>query len=157
MSEITVCTFYSVCIIAGFKWIFHKISNCLNVLVLVLYRISPDIRQSFLLPKQSQRSRSVLLDGSRSLGLFRKDKIGIMAKFHRTDLVIWSHSTGTKTPSYSRINTVCTKSFIYLLQMLLIVVQTLLYTSEIETCGTWWNLWNRKELLLIQNSVLKNM
>ena len=52
------------------------------------YRISPDIRQSFLLPKQSQRSRSVLLDGSRSFGLFRKDKIGIIAKFHRTDLVI---------------------------------------------------------------------
>ena len=38
--------------------------------------------------KQSQRSRSVLQDGSRSLGLFRKGKIGIIAKFHRTDLVI---------------------------------------------------------------------
>ena len=38
------------------------------------------IRQSFFLPKQSQRSRS--------LGLLRKGKIGIIAKFHRTDLVI---------------------------------------------------------------------
>ena len=52
------------------------------------YRISSDIRRSFFLPKQSQRSRSVLQDGSRSLGLFRKGKIGIIAKFHRTDLVI---------------------------------------------------------------------
>ena len=33
-------------------------------------------------------SRSVLQDGSRSLGLFRKGKNGIIAKFHRTDLVI---------------------------------------------------------------------
>ena len=60
------------------------------------------IRRSFFLPKQSQRSRSVSQDGSRSLGLLRKDKqdgsrslglfrkgrIGIIAKFHRTDLVI---------------------------------------------------------------------
>ena len=35
-----------------------------------------------------RRSRSVLLDGSRSLGFSRKGKIGIIAKFHRTDLVI---------------------------------------------------------------------
>ena len=41
----------------------------------------------FFLPKQSQRSRSILQDGSRSLGLFRKGKIGVIAKFHRTDLV----------------------------------------------------------------------
>ena len=52
------------------------------------YSISSVIRQSFFLPEQSQRSRSVLGDGSRSLGLFRKGKIGMMAKFHRTDLVI---------------------------------------------------------------------
>ena len=52
------------------------------------YRISLVIRQSFFLPKQSQRSRSILQDGSISLGLFRKDKIGIIAKFHRTTLVI---------------------------------------------------------------------
>ena len=52
------------------------------------YRISLVIRQIIFLLKQSQRSRSVLKDGSRSLGLFRKGKIGIIAKFHRTDLVI---------------------------------------------------------------------
>ena len=33
-------------------------------------------------------------------------KIGIIARFHRTDLVICSHSRGTKPPSYSLINTV---------------------------------------------------
>ena len=42
----------------------------------------------FSLPNQSERSRSVLGDGSRSLGLFRKGKISIKAKFHRTNLVI---------------------------------------------------------------------
>ena len=52
------------------------------------YRISSVIRRIIFLPKQSQRSRSVFQDGSRSLGLFRKSKIGIIAKFHRTDLVI---------------------------------------------------------------------
>ena len=72
-----------------------------------LYLISSVIRQSFFLPKQSQRSRSILLDGSRSLGSFRKGKIGIIAKFYRTNLVIRNHFRGTKTPSYSRINTVC--------------------------------------------------
>ena len=55
---------------------------------LVSYHISSDIRHIIFLPKQSQRSRSVLKDGSRSLGLFRKGKIGITTKFHRTDLVI---------------------------------------------------------------------
>ena len=39
---------------------------------------------NFTLPKQSQRSRSILQDGSRSLGLFWKEK----------------------TPSYNRRNTV---------------------------------------------------
>ena len=48
------------------------------------YHISSVIR----LPKQSQRSRSDFQDGSRSFGLFRKGKIGIIAKFLRTDLVI---------------------------------------------------------------------
>ena len=60
----------------------------LHYLLQCIYRISSDIRRSFFLPKQSQRSRSVLQDRSRSLGLFRKGKIGIIAKFHRTDLVI---------------------------------------------------------------------
>ena len=36
----------------------------------------------------------------------RMGKIGIIARFHRTDLVNSSHSRGTKPPSYSRINTV---------------------------------------------------
>ena len=40
------------------------------------------------LPKQSQRSISVLYDGSRSLGVFRKGKTRIIAKFDGTDLVI---------------------------------------------------------------------
>ena len=52
------------------------------------YHISSVIRQGFFLPKQSQRSRSVLQDGSNSLGLFRKGKIGIIAKIHKTDSVI---------------------------------------------------------------------
>ena len=39
-------------------------------------------------------------------------KIGIIAKFHRTDLVIWSHSIGTNHPSYSRKNTVLNLIFI---------------------------------------------
>ena len=47
--------------------------------------------KSFFLPKQSQRSRSILQDGSRSLGLFRKGKTCVTAKFHRTDFVICSH------------------------------------------------------------------
>ena len=68
-----------------------------------MHRIFSAIRQSFFLPKQTQRSRSVLQDRSRSLGLFRKGKIGIIAKFHRTNLVIRSHSRGTKTLSYSLI------------------------------------------------------
>ena len=48
--------------------------------------ISLIIRQSFSLPKQSPKSRS--------LGLLRKGKTSILAKFHRTDLVIYSHSRG---------------------------------------------------------------
>ena len=70
------------------------------------FHISSVIRRIIFLPKQSQRSRSILKDGSRSLGLFRKGKIGVIPKFHRTDLVIRSHSRGTKTQSYSRINMV---------------------------------------------------
>ena len=52
------------------------------------YHISSVLRRMIFLPKQSQRSRSILKDGSRSLGLFRMGKIGIIANFHRTDLVI---------------------------------------------------------------------
>ena len=53
-----------------------------------IYLISSVIRRIIFLPKQSHRSRSVLKDRSRSLVLFRKGKIGIIAKFPRTDLVI---------------------------------------------------------------------
>ena len=52
------------------------------------YHISSPIRQSCFLPKQSQKSRSVLKDGPRTLELFGKDKTCIIAKFHRPDLVI---------------------------------------------------------------------
>ena len=41
------------------------------------------------------------------MGLFRKGKTAIIAKFHRTGLVICSHFRNKKTLSYSRINTVC--------------------------------------------------
>ena len=54
--------------------------------------ISLVIRQSFSLPKQSQKSRSILQDGSRYLGFFRKGNTHIIVKFYRTDLVICSHS-----------------------------------------------------------------
>ena len=40
------------------------------------------------------------------MGSFRKGKIGIIAKFYRTNLVIRNHSRGTKNLSYSRTNTV---------------------------------------------------
>ena len=61
----------------------------------------------FVLPKQSQNSRSILQDGSRSLALFWKGKTCIIAKFLRTDIVICSHSREGKTVPYSRINMVC--------------------------------------------------
>ena len=68
------------------------------------YCLSSIIRQSFFLPKQSQRSRSKMdLD---LWDCFGRVKIGIIAKFYRTDVDICSHSIGTKPPSYSRINTV---------------------------------------------------
>ena len=44
------------------------------------------------------------------MGLFRKVKIRITAKFHWTDLVICSHSRERKTPSYSRRNMVVVPS-----------------------------------------------
>ena len=44
------------------------------------------------------------MDLNRSLGLFRKSKIRIIAKFLRTDLVICSHSREGENPSYIQIN-----------------------------------------------------
>ena len=40
------------------------------------------------------------------MGLFRKDKTCIIAKFCRADLLIRSHSREGKPPSYSQINKV---------------------------------------------------
>ena len=50
----------------------------------------------FVLPKHS-KNLDPSCDGSRSLGLFRKRKTCIIAKFHGTDLVICSHSREAKT------------------------------------------------------------
>ena len=60
----------------------------------------------FFLPKQSPKSRSVLKEGSRYLGLFKKGETLIIAKFQRTYLVICSHSREGETLSHSRINTI---------------------------------------------------
>ena len=46
------------------------------------------IRSSFFPLKTIPRSRSILYDGSRSLGLFRKGKTRIIAKFDGTDLFV---------------------------------------------------------------------
>ena len=46
------------------------------------------IRQSFFSSKTVQKSRSILQDESRSLGLFRKDKTDIIAKIQGSDLII---------------------------------------------------------------------
>ena len=43
-----------------------------------------------------------------SLGLFRKCKTCITAKFYGTDFIICSHSREGKTSSYSQIHVVCT-------------------------------------------------
>ena len=59
------------------------------------YHIFSVVRPIFCLPKQSHKSKSILKDGSRSLGLFRKGKT--LIKFYRTDLVICSHS-GEENP-----------------------------------------------------------
>ena len=76
----------------------------LNLVSEITWDISSIIRQSFFPSKTIPKSRSVLKDGSKSLGLFRKGKTHIIAKFLRTDLVICSHSREEKNPSYSRIN-----------------------------------------------------
>ena len=65
------------------------------------------------------------------MGLFRKDKIGIIAKFYRTDLVILSHSRGTENPSYSQINTVLS----YIKQYSL-VASPFFLSFELQICQT---------------------
>ena len=64
----------------------------------------------FFLPKECQKSRSVLQDESGSLGLFMKGEICIIAKIHLTNLDIWGHSREGKTLSYSQINLVSQKA-----------------------------------------------
>ena len=51
------------------------------------------------------------------MGLFRKGENRIVAKFHRTDLVIYSHSRERKTLSYSQIK-YCTLYFRVVSQLL---------------------------------------
>ena len=71
------------------------------------YCISLVIRQYFLsFQNNAKNLESFLQDGSRSLGLFRKGKTRIIAKFHRNDLVICSHSRERKIPSFSQICTI---------------------------------------------------
>ena len=41
-----------------------------------------------------------------ALGLFKKGTLGIIAKFHMTDLVIWGHSRNGKILSYGRTITI---------------------------------------------------
>ena len=53
----------------------------------------------FSFQNNPQKSRSILYDGSRSLGLFRKGKTGIKAKFHRIDLVIFLSILERRKPS----------------------------------------------------------
>ena len=60
--------------------------------------------------KQFQKSRSVLKDRSRALGLFRMGKTCILSKFHRTDLVICCLSREGEVPSCSQIDTVFFKT-----------------------------------------------
>ena len=77
--------------------------------VSMLIRITVFLRLQdivFPLPKQSQKSRSVLKDRSRSLGLIRKAKTRIVAELQRCELVVCSYSRERKTLSYSRINSV---------------------------------------------------
>ena len=50
------------------------------------------ITEFFFLPKTIPKIQIRLIGRSRSFGLFRKGKTHIIAKFHRTDLVIFSHS-----------------------------------------------------------------
>ena len=78
-------------------------------------------RVFFFLPQQSQKSRSVVSDRSRSLGLFRKGKTRITAKFQRTNLVICSHSGKGKMQFYSRVNMVLkfNKNYLALQQLFL--------------------------------------
>ena len=66
------------------------------------------MRQSFFSFQNNPKN----LDLSRPLVLFRKGEFLIVAKLHRTDLGICSHSREGKTQSFSRINTVSYESYL---------------------------------------------
>ena len=55
--------------------------QCVVPASLTLYSISSAIQQIFFLPKQSQKLRSILLDRSGPLGLFRKYKLVLQQNF----------------------------------------------------------------------------
>ena len=72
-----------------------------------MYGTSPNILYFFVYKTEffpSQNYPNNLDPSYRSLGLFRKGKTQFIAKFHRTDLVICSHSREGKTLSHSQIN-----------------------------------------------------
>ena len=58
------------------------------------YHISSVIRLSCFPSK-------TIYNGSRSFGLFRKGRVKLVAKLHRTDLVVCRHLRERKTLSYS--------------------------------------------------------
>ena len=60
---------------------------------------------NFTLPKQSQRSRSILQDGSRSLGLFWKEKI---LSYNRRNMVDFDHHINKQNCVTTMINIVQT-------------------------------------------------
>ena len=56
-------------------------------------------KMEFFFPSKTiPKSRSILKDGSRSLGLFRKGNTRIMSKFHRTDQLFVVILRRGKTP-----------------------------------------------------------
>ena len=55
-------------------------------------------KMEFFPSRTIPKSRCILEDGSRFLGLFRNGKTGIIAKFQRTDLVDCSHSRKGENP-----------------------------------------------------------
>ena len=79
----------------------------MSQIILYFYAVRPELFLPYFLgydrviflPKQSERSRSIL-DGSRSLGLFWKGKTCDIANFHRTGLIICSQSRLGKNLPY---------------------------------------------------------
>ena len=76
----------------------NKLAYCISLLIRCIF---------FPFQNNPKKSKSILKNSTRSLGLFWKGKTHITAKLHRTDLVIYTHSREGKIPSYRRINMVC--------------------------------------------------